>query len=790
MFLLNIVSLLAVSQTIKVIDEVNLQPISNVYIYNGEESVLTNTDGKADLSNFNDSLTIFFQHSSYKTFTLLKSNIDTDNFKIRLTESVLNINEVVVSASRWEQEKEEVPNKIISISGKDILFVNPQTSADMLTATNEVFVQKSQMGGGSPMIRGFAANSVLLVVDGVRMNNAIFRSGNLQNVISLDANSIENAEVIFGPGSVIYGSDALGGVMDFHTLQPKLSTTNKIKLTGSAMFRRYTANDEKTGHFDISIGAKKWSSLTSATFSSFGDIIMGSVGNPVYVRPEYVEIINGKDSIVKNNDVNKQVHTGYNQYNLMQKIRFRPNEKIDIVYGFHYSYLSDVPRYDRLIQYKNNKLKYAEWYYGPQKWMMSTLSAKYTDTTKLFDEVKLVVAYQKYEESRHDRKFDKKDIRERTENVDAYSVNLDFDKLLTKKLTLFYGAEAIYNKVNSIGQKRNVNSGELVPYASRYPDGSKYFTFAGYLSVKYKLNDKTTFNIGGRYSRIILSSNFDTTFYKFPFKDINISTGALNGSVGLTYRPTNKWQFNINTSSGFRAPNVDDVGKVFDSEPGNVVVPNENLSPEYAYNIDLGIVKNFNDNVKIDVTTFYTYLKDAMVRRDFTFNGKDSIMYDGEMSKVQALVNDDYATIYGVQFGFYADVFSFLSLKSNLSYTKGIDSKGLPVRHVAPLFGSTHLIFKFKQFKFDIYSNYNGEISNSNLAPSEQAKIYMYATDVNGKPYSPAWATINVKASYNVMQFMQLYVGAINISDVRYRPYSSGVVSAGKSGVFGVRMYF
>ena len=123
----------------------------------------------------------------------------------------------------WEEDKKEVPVKINTITKKEADFFNPQTSADLLTASNEVFVQKSQLGGGSPMIRGFAANSVLLVIDGVRMNNAIYRSGNLQNVISLDPNTIERTEVIFGPGSIIYGSDALGGVFSFTSRNPVLS---------------------------------------------------------------------------------------------------------------------------------------------------------------------------------------------------------------------------------------------------------------------------------------------------------------------------------------------------------------------------------------------------------------------------------------------------------------------------------------------------------------------------------------------------------------------------------------
>ena len=107
----------------------------------------------------------------------------------------------------------------------------------MLAQTGEVFVQKSQMGGGSPVIRGFEANKVLIVVDGVRLNNAIYRSGHLQNVITLEPSELESAEIVFGPGSVIYGSDALGGVMDFHTREPRFAIDEGLRLFGGAFTR-------------------------------------------------------------------------------------------------------------------------------------------------------------------------------------------------------------------------------------------------------------------------------------------------------------------------------------------------------------------------------------------------------------------------------------------------------------------------------------------------------------------------------------------------------------------------
>lgn len=788
--ILCLVTVLGMAQTVKVVDRTNLQSIENVFIFSKDQSTLTNKDGEADISIFSKNDSLMFQHSSFKNYLISYKDLKDKGFKVTLDESIIDLNSVVVSANRWEQNKKEVPNKITTISAKEVAFFNPQTSADLLGMSNEVFIQKSQMGGGSPMIRGFATNRILIVVDGVRMNNAIYRSGNLQNVLSLDANSIENTEVIFGPGSVIYGSDAIGGVMDFHTLTPQLSTTDKLNFSANALTRYSTANNEKTGHLDFSLGTKKWSSSTSITYSDFDDLKMGSRGNDEYIRPKYVDWIDGQDSLVQNSNKNKQTFSGYSQLNLMQKIRFKPNKKWDVNYGFHYSKLSDVPRYDRLIQYKKDNLKYAEWYYGPQKWMMNVINVKYSTATKLFDEAKLIAAYQDYEESRHDRKLGKDKIRERTESVGAFSLNLDFDKQLNEKSSLFYGIEVLTNKVNSTGHERDIETGEITPYASRYPDNSNYSSYAGYLNYKNNLNEKMTFVSGIRYSQVLLQANFDTTFYKFPFDDININTGALNGSIGFAFRPEKSWQFNINMSTGFRAPNIDDVGKVFDSEPGSVVVPNDDLRSEYAYNIDFGIMKTIHDKIKIEATGFYTLLKDAMVRRDFTFGGQDSIMYDGELSQVQALVNADEARVYGVQFGLYVDIAKYLYFKTHLTYSKGEGQDGLPLRHVAPLFGGTHLVFNAEKIKADFYINYNGEISNNNLAPSEQSKTHMYATDSDGNPYAPKWVTLNFKASYQINKYLRVNAGVENILDERYRPYSSGIVASGRNFVFGLRGNF
>jgi len=780
------------AQTIKVVDISNLQSVENVAIFNLEhtKTALTNTIGQADISDFDQNDTLFFQHTSYQDLIMPFNEVARMDFLIGLAKSTVNLSELVVSASKWEQKREEVPNKISIIKVKEIEYQNPQTTADLLSASNEVFIQKSQLGGGSPMIRGFAANSVLLVVDGVRMNNAIYRSGNLQNVISLDPNIIENAEVIFGPGSIIYGSDALGGVMDFHTQTVKLSNDSTPLYSVKALARYSTADKEKTTHFDFNFGQKKWGSLTSFSFSDFDDLKMGSIKHPEYQRLKYVERTGSNDEMINNSDPDVQKFSGYNQWNLMQKFIYKPSKVLSLNYAFHFSTTSNIPRYDRLIQYKNDTtLKYAEWYYGPQKWMMHNLNIDISGSNKLFDDARIILAYQNVEESRHDRKFGKDILRSRTEKVDIFTLNFDLDKKLSHKTTIFYGIEGFYNKVKSVAETKNIVTEETGKTSTRYPDGgSDYSTIAAYTNIKSNLTEKITLQAGIRASYVWLKSLFeDKTFYPFPYNKIELNTGAINGSLGLVYRPSDKWQLNTNLSSGFRAPNIDDIAKVFDSEPGKVIVPNKNLKPEYAYNIDFGVIKSFNGKAKFELTIFYTYLKDVMVRRDFTFNGQDSIMYDGVMSKVQAVVNAGKGWIYGGSFAFMADLTERIGFKTNLTYIKGEDDEKEPLRHVSPLFGNTTLSYTAAKIKVEIYANYNGEISYSKLAPSERDKPYMYAKDENGNPYSPAWFTLNIKGYYQIIKQLQINIGIENILDYRYRPFSSGIVAPGRNFIIALR---
>jgi len=782
------------AQEITVLDKLNGEPIVNVAIYNKDKSIsaVTDASGKADISQFTDTEVIIFKSVSYVEIYRRKREILNNN-NIVLLESIENqLDQVTLSVARFKLKKNEIPQKIISISPSEIQMASPQTSADLLESTGQVYMQKSQMGGGSPMIRGFATNRLLLTVDGVRMNSAIFRSGNLQNVISVDPMMVESAEVILGPGSVVYGSDAIGGVINFYTLKPKFSFDEGTSFSGNIYTRFATANNENTVHADLNIGRENWAFRTGITYSDFGDLRMGEHGPDDYLRPDYADRQNGVDVMVPNPDPLVQKPTRYDQINLLQKIKYMPSKDWDFNLGLIYSNTSDFPRYDRLYRKRDGILRSAEWYYGPQTWFLGNLNINHRSNSELYDKMQFTGAYQFFAESRNDRNFGEPILFSTEENVDAYSANLDFEKdFSTSKL--FYGFEYVLNNINSEGSFRNIETSETGETASRYPDGSKWQSMAVYTSYQWKLTGDLSLQSGIRYNHILVDASFDDRFYDFPFEKADISTGALTGSLGMNWRQNDFIGWRLGFSTAFRAPNIDDVGKIFDSEPGSVVVPNPGLKPEYAYNAELGADFNFSDNIRLGLTGYYTYLDDAMVRRDFDLNGVTEIDYQGEPSRVQAIQNVANAYVYGVEAGLEIDFSVALRLKSQFSYTQGEENEGgeyVPLRHAAPLFGNTHLIWNKRRFKFDLFAEYNGQFDFEDLAPGEQDKPYLYALDQNGNPYSPAWYTLNLTGQYELNANWLATVSVENITDQRYRTYSSGIAAAGRNLIIALSYTF
>ncbi|MEI7980751.1 MAG: TonB-dependent receptor [Bacteroidota bacterium] len=786
-------------QKIKVLDKSDLQPIGQINISNQQKSLLVITDanGIADLSAFPATDSLLFSHVAFQSLRILKSNLPSNN-TIYLIENIIKLDEFVYTANRVEEKKSDLPYKIEVIQAKDIAFQNPQNSAIMLEQTGQVFVQTSQMGGGSPVLRGFEANRILLVVDGIRMNNAIYRAGHLQNAITVDPFGLASTEILYGPGSTIYGSDALGGVINFRTKDPVLSTTGKTQIHGNILGRFASANIEKTGGVNLNFGWKKLAVLLNFSYSAFGDLREGKVRNPALgdfgTRPVYAERINEKDSMVVNDKPWIQKPSAYSQYNILGKVLFQPGQHSKYILNVQYSNSSDIPRYDRLTEMNGStgKLQYAEWYYGPQARLLASLKAEYDLKGVIFDHASVILGYQNVQEDRIQRDFGSSKKKFNLETVGVFSLNADFDKKICSKDNLRYGIELDYNNVVSKAHNENIKTGKSTDdRATRYPDQKADMMYlSAYLSNTWNISKVFAFSQGIRFNYVTLNAIYSDTMVKImniPFSpDIIQKNAAVNGYLGFVATPGRDWKFSLVGSIGFRAPNIDDLTKLNVVTGQTIVVPNPDLKPEYAYNLELSVAKTIVGKVRLEGTAFYTLLRDAHVVAPYKYNGLDSITIDGDKYQTLAPVNTGRAYVCGFQGSLLAQVTRSFSIVSNLTYTYGYDeSSGDPLDHIPPVFGMTSFRLELKKFKGDFYVMYNGWKRISQYSPSGEDNE-QYAT-----PYGmPSWYTLNLKLSYQVIKYVNIELGMENILDENYRKFASGISSPGRNIIVALRGTF
>lgn len=796
------------AQKVKVLDKNTKEPIVNAQVYSELKAKhqISDIDGIIDVSEFAENEMLYFQHISYEKQRINKNELLKTKI-IYLIAKFNPLDAVFLSASKTEVKRSRIAQELAQLRLEEIQKIAPQTAADLLAEIPGIKVQKSQFGGGSPVLRGMEANRILLVVDGVRMNNAIYRKGHLQNSISVSPNMLERTEVVFGPSSVIYGSDALGGIIHYITKKPK--TSDQFNIKSNFLTRFSTVNNEYTSQAGVELQFKKLATYTSFSRSSFDDLKMGknrshgfenwglqnvySNNSNTFYNPESVE----------NPNPEKQKNVGFNQFDFLQKIYVPLTSKTDLNFNFQYSKSSDIPRFDKLNEFKNGDLKFAEWYYGPQKRLLLSTQLKINPNKKWIKDGTITVAYQDIKESRIQRKFGSLQRSYRNENVDVFSINADFEVPLTQdgKRMLSYGSEFSYNKVNSASKGKTliVDGNEITGFGdnftvqTRYADGgSSYASTAFYANYRQDLNKKETLNTGIRVTNTHLSAKWnDETFIVLPDNDINLSNTAVTATIGYVFKPTKQWQLNTVVSSGFRSPNIDDVGKVREKS-GKVTVPNINLKPEHAYSGEIGVLKYLSDKkIHIGFSTYYTLLDNYITREAFELNGSSTINFDGEEGDIIANVNKDKAYIFGGTLTFKADFYKDFYTKTSVTYTKGkAYDTGDPLSSIPPIFGALQVGYSNKKFDTSLQFRFNAKKKFGNYNLTEGIDNIEQTPDYNEDEETgsgnPAWSTLNFDLKYKLIKNIDFLFGIDNIFDQHYKEFASGISAPGRNFSFSL----
>ncbi len=782
----------AFSQEVVVRDADDKIALPKAEISNNKDiTIFSDRDGIFQLDTFRNDQLIYVSYNGYTPREIVVDDISKKDPTIRLESKTLNLNTAYVTP-KGETVFTEPTQQIELIDARQIQFGNPMTSASILENSGLVTVQRSQLGGGSPQMRGFEANKVLLMIDGVRMNNAIYRSGHVQNAITVDASILEKTEVYFGPSSVLFGSDALGGAVHFKTKKPVLAEKFNQNITRVNILGRVaSASEEQTIHADVMYGGKKMGFLTSITRSEFGDLKMGKNRTHGYedwgLIPYYVSVEEGVDVLRNNGNSSIQKFTGYDQVDFLQKFTYRASETAELNVNFQYSNSSDVPRFDRLNDTDGHGLKWAEWYYGPQQRLLTSANLNLKDK-KYFSEASITAAYQRIDEDRIKRRFGRAARFTNEEDVNVFSLNADFILEKDKSLSWFYGIETTYNRVESSAFEQDIFTREKGEAITRYPNGgSNYSTYALYGSRNKKVNERLDINWGIRYNHTLAKSKvLENEFYTLPYNEIKINDGALTASAGVLFKPTLLWKIAGGISSGFKSPNVDDYGKIFEKD-GFVVVPNSDLGSEYVYAVDLTLERALaKQKIRLSVTPYYTYLRNAIVRRDTVLNGSNQFLFEGELATVQTNKNASEAHIYGVS----AKVRYLLSenwlASATYNYTYGQDlTDDVPLSHISPQFGKINLEYQKGRLTAEAYMFYALDKKNDRYGPGSTDNL-VEAVESG----TPGWKTLNLRTSTKISKTVILQLAVENILDTHYKVFASGLSSPGRNVIMSLKTLF
>ena len=831
---------------VTVLDEFS-QPMIGVNVFTDDESFATSTDldGKATLFNLPYNAEVNFTYLGYRSLRVPFYELRKRGGLVRMNPNEELIEEFVVVGRRDEPE-ETIPYQVKRVDERDIQFFAPMTSADVLNVNGDVFIQKSQAGGGSPVLRGFEANRVLLVVDGVRMNNAIYRNGHLQNSITVDPAILERAEIIFGPGSLTYGSDALGGVVHYRTKDPDLFSGDAIDGRDfnqrSAGYVRFgTAAAEKRIHANVNFGRRRWGSFTSFSFVDFGHLMAGKnrpVGYEQFGRREFFAFRDRVDQEIAltTDHQSKQWGTEYAQMDFLQKLKFQPSDYFYSVLNFQFSTSSDVPRYDNLTERSGGAPKFAEWYYGPQRRLLISNKFRLLKPNALFDRATIIPAYQKVDEDRIRRKWQRVEREKSLVDVHVFSFTADLEKDLVDGHTLSYGVEGNHNRVDSRAFIEFTNNSVAISrnLLARYPVGGNHTTaYAGYVNHRWQNADSTlTTNAGLRYTRNLLFSRFEAgrpIAWPDNFLDgLRLDNDALTWAVGGTYNPQGGWQLRLLAATAFRSPNIDDWVKIREKS-GNVTIPNENLRPERSTTVEATVGKTFGAS-RLSVTAFGTRLRDAMVRETFSLPGQPGVTQliapPNDTLRTLANVNAANGRVYGLSVNGRLQLTPDLHLRGSVNWTRGdrsltktfddedpvmrVDTL-VPLDHIPPLYGMVELGWQLERLRLaaqmrfngakpieqyavtDAYLDANGNLFLDRDGTSDNLDLSYFTVDEEGSETivgTLAWRVFNVYASYELSDRFALDLGVENLLDLHYRPFASGVSAPGRNFVLTLRGSF
>lgn len=717
-----------------VLNDENNQPVpnANISVQNSTSGTSSDNNGAFVLNTIGkDKPTILVSCLGFESVELeVNSETANEKLQIKLRPVSVQLNKsIVVTATKHELFSHKIPEAVSVLTQEELKLNAPRSMAEALIGATGVWVQKTNHGGGSPFLRGLTGNQTLLLTDGIRLNNASFRYGPNQYFNTIDVFSVERAEVIRGKGSVLYGSDALGGVINVITRSPEF-VSGKPRIVGRGHLKWMNQEMEQSGAAELEFRSKNLAVLGNVNHKNFGDLYAG--GNLGFERP-----------------------SSYNETGTHLKAKWRIANRWLMTSAFNYLVQNDVHRYDQVAQ-----RGYETYKFDPQIHRLFYARMEHFGENPFFKKISFTVSNQFSDETRKFKKQNSATITKENDAVENYGFVLDAFSEFNESWSAVSGLEYYTDRINSYKTETNTETGAQTAKRGLYPDNSKMKNFALFSQHTLEFN-AVKLQFGGRFNANRLKSVDEK------FGEVSLNPESVVGNFSFQYLPNSHDNFILSVNSGFRAPNINDISSfgLFDY---GIEIPTQDLSPEKSVTVEAGY-KRLSEIFTFSMFAFNTRLKDQIVRVEASFNGSEFI--DGE--RVYTKQNVAKSNIYGVEAESGIKLNRDFSLLNNITwlYGKNLENDE-PMRRIPPLNGKLALRYK----KSKIY----GETEF--LFATKQDRLSSGDIDDHRIPEggTPGWQILNLNLGYSLKK-ISINSGIRNIFNQAYRIHGSGVDGVGRS---------
>ena len=614
---------------------------------------------------------------------------------------------------------------ISSITNHQIIEKGARTTPEALMGVSGVFIQKTNHGGGSAFIRGLTGNQTLIVLDGIRLNNAIYRYGPNQYLNTIDMFTVDKIDVLKGVGAVEYGSDAMGGVIHVKTKENASKELNKISLNNTSKF--ISSDMEKTNRTAIQYATNKWDFIGGISLKKYGDLVGGE-------------------------NIGKQTPTGYNEINYDLKTRIKISTQSELIYSSQNTIQKNVPIYHKIAleNFKTNQIDYQIRY-------LNYLKYKYISNKRWISEIIINASTQRTIEQRSNQKNNSSIFRNEADTVKNIGLTAEIVSKPNKNWTMNTGFDYYKDEIFSEAIETSSDINTQVIKRGLYPNGSIYKNSS--LFNIHNLNfNKLNIVAGLRYNFLHIQMN------ELTLGNIAINPAALVSNYGFNYQLNQHGFLFGSITTGYRAPNIDDLGSLgivdFRYE-----IPSYDLRPEKSLNTEIGY-KYRSNKIDFSIAAFKMKLKDIIAR----------VLVDGQVINgynVYNKKNIESSYINGAEVNYTYLLSKFLTWYTNATYTYGQNvTKNEPMRRIPPLFGQNKISFVKKNKTLAISHQFAGKQDRLAQGDKDDNRI--------GKLGTPGWNIFNIDAGWQVKN-LSLNTSLINISNVQYKTHGSGVYGVGRA---------